>query len=105
MKRYGFNFTTEFTAKQINVIYGCAKRGELKIQKFVMSDLYDLANYYGTDSSRSVARSESYVIDILNDVFEKNYTSAQNRIDEYAEILFRSYSDKYQRSLDRTFVA
>ena len=46
MKNYGANKATEFSKKQISVIYGMAKRVELKVEKWVMSDLYDLADYY-----------------------------------------------------------
>ena len=42
MKVYGTYFATEFTKKQINVIYGKAKNGELKVEKWFIRDLYEL---------------------------------------------------------------
>ena len=35
------------------------KRGNLKVEQFVMSDLYNLAEYYGYDDNKSVERSET----------------------------------------------
>ncbi len=36
MIQYGANKATEFSKKQIGVIFGMAKRGELKVEKFIM---------------------------------------------------------------------
>ena len=47
MKQKGPYKSTEFTRKQINVLYGKAKSGELKVEKWVMKEFYDLAEYRG----------------------------------------------------------
>ena len=82
MKEYGFNKATEFTKKQIGVIYYKAKSGELKVEKWFMSFLYDLADYYGTDSNRLVEERESEVLKILDNVFSNKIDEAQELINE-----------------------
>lgn len=104
MKRYGFNFATEFTARQINVIYGCAKRGELKVEKFVMQNFYSLADYYGTDSNRSVADREASILRVLDAVFAHDYNLAQSLIDNYTDLLFKCFSAKMQNAADKSLV-
>lgn len=104
MKAYGFKKATEFSKKQISVIYGCAKRGELKVEKWMMSNMYDLADYYGYDDSRTVEREESEILNILNSVFGHDMDSAQAKIDRYTMSLFGQLSEKRQRTADRTLV-
>ena len=104
MKTYGHNKATEFSKKQIGVIYRMAKNGDLKVEKFVMSHLYDLADYYGYDSNHNVARDEVKVLNILEDVFAGNLEAAQKRIDDFTEWHFDGLSRKYQLKADRTLV-
>nr|DAU28846.1 MAG TPA: hypothetical protein [Caudoviricetes sp.] len=106
MKQFGINKATEFTTKQINVVYGKAKRGELKIEKWFISKLYDLADYYGRDDNRSVERIESEVQAILEAVFENDLGKAQELIDETSEEWFNLFGKKTQAKCDRmAFVA
>lgn len=106
MRQYGINKATEFTAKQISVVYGKAKRGDLKVEKWFISELYDLADYYGRDDNRSVERMESEVQAILEAVFGNDLKKAQNLIDETSEEWFNLYGKKTQSKCDRTvFVA
>ena len=58
MKQYGFFKATEFSAKQISVIYRKAKNGELNVEKWVINRLYELAEYYNYDSNGSVSDEE-----------------------------------------------
>ena len=53
MKRYGLNKATEFTRKQVNIIYRNAKQGNLKVEKWMMNRMYDLSDYsdYMCDSA------------------------------------------------------
>lgn len=102
MKQYGFNKSTEFTKKQINVIWAKAKNGELTVEKWFMSDLYHLADYYGYDDNRSVEWQEREVMDILNAVFANNNELAQKLITRTTDYWFNSYSSKYQALCDRT---
>jgi len=105
MKTYGPNKATEFSKKQISVIYGAAKRGDLKIEKWVIGEFYDLAEYYGYDDNHSVERAESDILDILDKVFAKDMTGAQELIDRYTEDNWNRMSAKYRAKADRTLVA
>lgn len=106
MREYGPMKATEFTKKQINVVFGKAKAGELKVEKWFMNELYTLAEFYGYDDNRSVERSEVTVKGILEDVFAGNIENAQKRIDEAEDEWFKSYSAKNQSRCNRTiFVA
>lgn len=106
MKQYGSCKATEFTKKQINLIYGKAKSGELKVEKWFINQLYNLADYYGYDDNRSVERDERTVKEILQAVFENNNAKAQKLIEETANDWFANYGRKTQAKCDRTiFVA
>ncbi len=105
MKRYGMNKATEFTAKQISVIYGKAKRGELKVEKWYMKNLYDLADYYGYDYNGSVEFAERYVLNILDKVFNGDLVEAQKLIDLHQEQEFMCLSAKYKEKADKQLVA
>ena len=104
MKQYGANKATEFSKRQIGVIYRMAKNGELKVEKFAMSHLYDLADYYGYDDNHSVERAEVKVLNILDKVFSGDIESAQAAIDEFTAYTFDLMSTKYQKNADRTLV-
>lgn len=104
MKEYGSKKATEFTRKQIGVIYGMAKSGKLSVEKWVMSDLYNLADYYGYDDNGSVAESEKKVLEILEAVFGNETEKAQELIDKYTEKTFELLSRKNRENADRTRV-
>lgn len=104
MKRYGANKATEFTKKQINVIYSKAKNGELKVEKWVISEFYDLAEYYNYDFNCEVERAETDILKILDAVFLNDLTNAQNLIDEYTENSFRKMSRKNQSKCNRNLL-
>lgn len=106
MKQYGAMKATEFSKKQISVIYGKAKAGQLKVEKWFMSELYNLADYYGYDDNRTVEFSEMEVKEILNAVFANNNDDAQALINYCTEKWFNAYGKKTQAKCDRTlFVA
>lgn len=102
MKQYGFNKATEFTRKQINVVWAKAKNCELKIEKWIMSDLYNLADYYGTDDNRSVEQSERSILRILDAVFGGKLETAQNLINEYTESTYNLLGANRKAKIDRT---
>lgn len=102
MRQYGFNKATEFSKKQINVIYAKAKNNDLKVEKWLISKMYDLADYYGTDDNGSVAQNEQTILQILDKVFAGELEEAQEKIDFLTEWMFNSYTDKYQRTIDRS---
>lgn len=105
MKQYGARFATEFTKKQIGVIYRMAKTGELKVEQWIMNQLYNLADYYGYDDNRSVADEERKVLRILDKVFAGENTEAQELINEYTGWLFDHISTKRQAQVNRNLVA
>lgn len=86
MKQYNNGMkATEFTTKQINVVYGSAKRGELKIEKWLMKELYNDAEYYGYDYNGVMEYNEGKVMKILENVFAKNYEKAQEIINSLTD--------------------
>lgn len=105
MREYGANKSTEFSKKQISCIYGAAKRGELSVEKWIISDLYDLADYYGYDDNKSVERAEVKVLAILKAFFERNIAEAQELINEYTESKFANLASKAQNKVNRNIVA
>lgn len=102
MKQYGFYKSTEFTAKQISVVYYKAKNGELKVEKWFMQELYNLADYYGYDDNRSVEVVEAKIKKILEAVFSKDMQKAQELINCVANDMFESFGRKNQAKCDRT---
>lgn len=103
MKAYGANKSTEFTKKQISCLYGAAKRNELKIEKWIITDLYDLADYYGYDDNHSVERAERDILQIINSYFAKD-GNTQNLIDEYTSKNFELLGLKRKNNVDRNYV-
>ena len=104
MKRYGMMKATEFTKKQINVIYAKAKNGELAVERWFLSKMYDLADYYGYDYNGSAAREEDNVLRILENVFANDTAAAQEKIDLTTNSWYNSYTDKYKATFDRSLV-
>lgn len=104
MKEYGSMRATEFTKKQISVIFKLAKNGELKIEKWYMSRLYDLADFYGYDDNRSVEQDEKAILIILNEVFSGNIQKAQDLINRDSEKIFGLYGRKMQEKCNRDLV-
>lgn len=102
MKQYGAMFATEFTKKQINVIFAKAKSGALKVEKWFISELYNLADFYGYDDNRGVAAQERNVLNILEAVFANDNETAQTLISETANDWFKSYGNKNRAKCDRS---
>ncbi len=105
MKQYGFNEATEISKKQIGVIYAAAKRGDLQVERWYMTRLYDLADFYGMDENGSVAKEEQDVKAILDTVFAKNWEAAQQMITETTEQVYNLLSNKNQKKANRALVA
>ena len=104
MKQYGANKATEFSKKQIGVIFAKAKKGELKVENFVMKNFYFLADYYGYDDNGSVRDAETDVKKILEKVFDNKLEEAQILIDEYTEKHYSRLGINAQKEADRTLV-
>lgn len=104
MKRYGYMKATEFTKKQIGVIYRLAKTGELKVEKWVISEFYVLADYYGYDYNGSVESCETSILKILDAVFAKDLAETQERINEYTEKQFDLMGRKAREKADKNYL-
>lgn len=104
MRRYGACKTTEFTRKQIGALYRKAKDGELKIEKWVMSELYDLADYCGYDDNRSIEECEQQIKQILDFVFSEDMENAQEVIDNYTEQQYGLMGRIRREQVDRSLV-
>lgn len=106
MKAYANGMkSSTVSRKQVGVLYGMAKRGEVKIEKFVMADFYDISDYYGYDDNRTLENDESSLKEMINLAFEKKYDELQEAVDKYSEKLFHSFSKKRQQESDRSLVA
>lgn len=104
MKRYGAMKATEFTKKQINVIFAKAKNQELKVEKWVISDFYNLADYYGYDSNMSVEAAERDIKEIIETIFAGNLEKTQELINDYTERTWNLLSIKRQKKSDRSYL-
>mgnify|MGYP000889561999 CR=1 FL=1 len=104
MLNRGFNKITEFTKKQIGVLYRLAKNKDLKIEKWVMEDFYNLADYYGYDDNGSVEKSERKILLILDNVFSNDLEAAQEQIDNYTETTFETLTRARQQGSDRSYI-
>lgn len=105
MKTYANGMkATEFSKKQISVIYGKAKNGELKVEKWLMSDLYDLADFYGFDYNASVSYDERDVKEILDAVFNGTTEEAQKLIDDFTAKRYELLGLKRKNTVDRKMV-
>ena len=90
MKKYGFYERTEYSQKQANVIYVNAKKGNLKISKELMSDIYFYADKEFSISSTLLGRAytfEGYVKMILECIFKNNIEEAQKIINKFEGVL------------------
>lgn len=104
MKQYGPNKATEFSKKSLSPLYRAAKAGDLKVEKWFVSELYNLADYYGYDYNGLVADEERDVKKILERVFANDWAKAQELINSATEYWFSRFSPKAQKSFDRSFI-
>lgn len=102
MRTYGAHKAVDFTKKQVSVIFANAKCGNLRVEKWFMQEIYNLADYYGGDANGSVAKSEKDVKLILDAVFAKDFENAQTLISDTADRWYSLCSKKIQAKCDRT---
>lgn len=98
-------FTSSITRKQVGVIYSKAKAGELKVERWVMAEFYDIAGYDDIDWNGSKARLESVTRKILEVVFSGDMEKAQKAIDEYTEYNWKIMGKKSKARANRAIVA
>lgn len=85
-------------------IYGANKAGNLKIEKHIINDFYNLADYYGFDDNKSVERAEFHIMQILNEVFAGDFEKAQKHVDEYTERVLADLTPVRIAKLNRELV-
>ena len=106
MKTYGNGMkATEFSKKQINVLFAKAKAHKLQIEAWFMKRMYVLADFYDYDNNGSIAEEEQGIKQILEAVFADDIEKAQMLINRETASTFGSFTEKYQRSFDRNFIA
>lgn len=102
MRTYGAHKAVDFTKKQVGVIFANAKCGNLRVEKWFMQEIYNLADYYGFDDNGSVAKSERAVKLILDAVFAKDFENAQILINDTADRWYSLYGKENQAKCDRS---
>ena len=85
MKTSDTTNSTKITRKQINVIYAKAKSGDLKIERWLMNELYDLPEWPDYDMDKTTIRFKENVLKILDAVFANDLEKAQELINETAD--------------------
>jgi hypothetical protein len=84
IKHYGARIATGFKGKDItDSVKDAAKRGKISIKQYMLSEMYDLAHYYGYDSNGGARHEAEMVANIINAVNKGNYKNAQRGIDVY----------------------
>jgi hypothetical protein len=104
MKRYGTMFATEFNKNSLKPLYMLSKNGSLKVEKWAMNYIYDLADYYGYDFNRSVEDDERHIKEIIQYVSQNDLETAQKKINEYTDSVFNLLSKKNQKSCNHEYV-
>lgn len=106
MKQYGNGMkATEFSRKQIGVVYAKAKKGELKVEKWYMCHLYTMADFYSYDENGSAEKEEAFIKQILDAVFAGDTAKAQGIINDETAHRFDLLSSKNKKAADRSMVA
>ena len=87
MKNYGAMKATEFTKKQVNVIFACNKQGKIKVSDKAIKKLYNLADFYNYDDNGNVEILESFVLIAIENLFDNDYESAQESLDQFESFI------------------
>lgn len=92
------------TRKQANVIFACAKSGKIKLERWQMSSIYNLADKSDDviiDWNGSIRQERETVRDILDNIFAGDFEKAQARIDKFYNLADygKSFRDRADRSL------
>lgn len=101
MKKYGVNKSTEFSSKQIGALFHKAKDGELKIERWYINHLYNLAEYYGYDDNGSVEKEEAEILHILDLMFKGELEKCQELIEKEEEKEYNLLSNKAKKTASR----
>lgn len=103
MKVYGNGMkATEFNKRDLAPIYRMAKEGTLKVEKWFMNDLYNMAEYYNFDNNGNAERYERKVLDLLK---IEDIAELQDAINEMTESEYSLLGIKAQQKANRNMVA
>lgn len=95
----------KFTKNQVNTLFGSAKRGEIKIEKWIITRLYDSvkeSEYYVSPYSDFKDENEM-VKNVVNAIFNKDFENAQKEIKNYMDKF--NFNTKLMKKVDRTLIA
>ena len=93
------------TRKQANVIFACAKAGKIKLERWQMSSIYNLADKADdciVDWNGSTRKDRETVRDILDNIFAGDFEKAQARIDKFYNLA--DYGKKFKDRADRRLI-
>ena len=76
---------TCFTKRQVGLIYRAAKDGNVKIPMWVMTAMYDMAEFYGY-SNKTIEEAESLVEMAIEEAANREWSWLQEHVDEFAEM-------------------
>ena len=93
------------TRKQANVIFACAKSGKIKLERWQMSSIYNLADKgddYIVDWNGNTRKEVEIVREILDCVFAGDYQKAQERINKAFNLA--DYGKSFRNKADRRLI-
>lgn len=94
------------TRKQANAIFACAKAGKIKLERWQMSSIYNLADISGDDCTidwnGSINKEIEIVRDILACVFAGDYQKAQAKINGFYDLA--NYGKKFRNKADHRLI-
>lgn len=103
MKRFGSTIKSEITRKQVNVIFGASKRGNVQVDPIVMTALYDHAERTYTSVSDNdvivavIDHDDAKIKAIIKYIFANDFDEAQAVIDEYSKDIIEAVNYEKQK--------
>lgn len=96
---------SRLTRKQVNVVYANAKKGNIRVEKWMISQMYELADETEQiiDWNGSIGSKLDKCRMILDAIFANDYEKAQRIIDWAFDI--NLYGRKTVERIDRTVIA
>jgi len=94
------------TRKMANVIFACAKAGKIKLERWQMSSIYNLADKssddYIIDWNGNTSKEVDAVREILNCVFSGDFEKAQAKINKAFDLA--DYGKSFRNKADRRLI-
>lgn len=96
---------TDLNKEQVGAIYRLAKSGEIRLEKWVAKNFYDIADYYGYDDNRSVESAEFKILKIVDAAIAGDIEKVQELVDKYTEATWALMGRKGRERASRELVA